>query len=172
MSDIERRIRRLEDRAELNDLVVRYFLASDDDDYESYLKIFAPDMEFLISNTSCGVGREAVMAFLKGEREKMGSTIHTPHYALLTFESEDRATGLVGAHLELARAGSTLFGAVRYKDEYVRQGGRWQIRRKNMLVVHVAPWEKVATSMTSERPVIWPGLDPLPSDFPRKKPLS
>jgi SnoaL-like domain len=42
MSDLQRRIRRLEDRAELQDLVVRYFLAADDD-YDALAATFAAD---------------------------------------------------------------------------------------------------------------------------------
>ena len=39
MSDIESRIRRLEDRAELQDLVVKYFVASDDDDHNERIEL-------------------------------------------------------------------------------------------------------------------------------------
>lgn len=167
MSDIERRLRRLEDRAELDDLVVRYFLASDGDDAAALAEAFASDGKFSVSGALCGDSREAIVAFIGGERKKMGLTVHTPNYALYTFEDDDHATGLIGAHLELPLSGEPLFGAVRYQDEYVRRDGRWRIAARDMRVIHIAPWSEVGASLMSDTPVRWPGADPLPSDFPR-----
>ena len=168
MTTMEERLRRLEDRAELQDLIVRYFIASDDDDYETLADVFAPDCSFRASGFEGANGREAVVENLRVSRTYMGATVHTPNYALFTFEGEDRATGIVGAHLELSLAGKTLFGAVRYTDEYVRWEGRWCFRSREMRCVHMGPWEDVAASLTDELCVRWPGLPPKPSDYPKK----
>lgn len=169
MTDLECRIRRLEDRAALQDLVVQYFVAADDDDYETLAATFAPDGTFSAGSFEGATGRDAVVESLRSSRKLMGPTVHTPNYALFKFQEDGRATGLVGAHLELSMAGRTLFGAVRYTDDYVRIDGRWQILRRNMRTIHMGPWEDVGTSLTSELCVRWPGIDPLPSDYPKNK---
>lgn len=168
MSDIADRLARLEDRAELQDLIVRYFLAADNDDTSGLAATFADDARFSISGWIGGSTRNEVIAFLVGEREKMGLTVHTPNYALFTFTDTDRASGLVGAHLELVCRDTSVFGAVRYQDEYVRGDGTWRIRSRDMRTIHIAPWAEVGEAFASSRPVRWPGIDHAPSDFPRK----
>ena len=168
MLALEDRIRRLEDRAELEDLVVRYFIASDDDDFETLAEIFAPDGTFAAPGFVGGANREEVVAFLAADRRNMGATIHTPNFTLFNFRGNDHASGTVGAHLELARAGQTLFGAVRYRDEYTRVDGQWRISRREMLTIHVGPWDDVGTSLTAELNVRWPGSAPTRSHFPKK----
>jgi hypothetical protein len=166
MSDLEQRIRRLEDRAELQDLVVRYFMAADDDDYDALGDTFATDGEFSAGGFPGGTSRDEVVDFIREDRKSMGVTVHTHNYSLFEFKGEDSASGVVGAHLELARGGKSLYGAVRYVDDYVREGGRWRIRKREMLAIHVGPWEDVATSLTAENRVRWPGYDPMPADLP------
>lgn len=165
MSALAERLRRLEDRAELQDLVVRYFLACDDDDYAALSKTFAAKASFSASGFVGGSSRDEIVAFLKADRQNMGRTIHTPNYTLLEFETDDRAKGLVGAHLELSRGGKSLYGAVRYRDTYVREDGEWRILDREMLTIHVGPWEDVATSLTSDNCVRWPGAEPARSDL-------
>lgn len=166
--DFEERLRRLEDRTELQDLIVRYFVSADDDNYAALENTLAPDVVFGASGFGDAVGREAVMAFLISSRAEMGQTVHTPNYQLVEFQSDARATGQVGAHLELSRGGRALFGAVRYLDEYVRLPEGWRILTRRMLIIHISPWEEVGQSFVSDKSVRWPGYDPLPSDLPKK----
>jgi len=167
MNDIESRLRRLEDRSELQDLIVRYFLAADDNDYEALAATFAPDAVFSAGGFMGGRSRAEVVEFIRADRtNNMGVTIHTPNFTLLDFRDADAATGVIGAHLELARGGRTLYGAVRYHDEYARLDGRWYIKRREMLAIHIGPWEEVGTSLTAERRVRWPGARPSHADLP------
>lgn len=168
MTPIEERLRRLEDRAELQDLIVRYFIASDDDDYETLADVFAPECSFRASGFEGAQGRKAVVENLRIGRSYMGATVHSPDYALISFKDDDHAIGIVGAHLELSMGGKTLFGAVRYSDEYVRWEGRWRFHSREMRCIHMGPWEDVKTSLTDELCVRWPGIEPKPSDYPKK----
>jgi hypothetical protein len=167
MTMIEDRIRRLEDRAALDDLVVRYFLAADGDDLEGIGTSFTEDAAFASSGVANASGRRGIVDFIAASRAHMGLTLHTPNYALYTFGDEDHATGLVGAHLELVLDGQSLFGAVRYQDEYVRTVEGWRIARRDMRTIHIAPWAEVGDAFRSDFPVRWPGIAPLPSDYPR-----
>lgn len=169
MSEIERRIKALEDRVELNDLAVRYFIASDDDDYELLETFFAPDAVFRAGGFAGGSDRASIIEFLRNARANMGVTVHTPHYSLVTFTGKSSATGVVGAHLEIAMGGQSLFGAVRYHDQYINLDGRWHFAQREMLMVHMGPWEQVATSLTSERRVRWPGSEAQEADLPASR---
>jgi ketosteroid isomerase-like protein len=160
----------LEDRAQIDDLNVRYFLAADGDDSTAVGACFCEDATFASSGIVNATGPQAIARFIAGARAHMGLTVHTPHYGLYTFLSDDHAQGLVGAHLELSIAGSLQYGAVRYLDEYRRTHDGWRISKRDMRTIHIASWPEVGESFVSAKPVRWPGRAPLPSDFARSSP--
>jgi SnoaL-like domain len=164
MSELEQRIKRLEDRAELQELAIRYFKSADDDDWDGLAACFASDASFNAGGFPGGSTREEVIAFLKADRATMGATVHTFNSMLLEFDGDDSATGLIAAHLELARGGTTIFGAARYHDKFVKRDGRWQILALELRTLHVGPWAQVSDSLTSELPVRWPGIEPVASE--------
>ena len=168
MTSIEQRIQRLEDKAALEELNLRYFLASDGDDYPAIGDSFTEHATFASSGHVSGAGRQGIVEFIRGARAHMGLTIHTPHYGLYEFVADDRATGLVGAHLELVLGGQSTYGAVRYVDEYRREDDRWRIAARDMLTIYIGDWSKAGDVFASSAPVQWPGLELLPSDYPRK----
>jgi hypothetical protein len=169
MTEFEQRLRLLEDRAQLDDLIVRYFLAADSDDMKAVGGSFCEDATFASSGVVNATGPQAIMDFIAAARAHMGLTLHTPHYGLYTFLSDDHAQGLVGAHLELSMAGSLRYGAVRYQDEYRRTRDGWRIGKRDMRTIHIASWSEVGESFASDVPVRWPGIAPLPSDAPRRR---
>lgn len=157
---LEQRLRRLEDRAAIEDLVTRYFFAADDQDSDTMSEIFAWEAEH-----AGAYGRDQIVEILREDRGMMGKTIHTTDQVLIEFTSEDTAKGIVGAHWELDRGGKTLYGAARYYDEYVRELGEWRFSKRDIKIIHVGPWEDVATSLTDELSVRWPERDPAPADL-------
>ena len=167
MAELDDRVQRLEDRLAINDVVVAYFLAADGDDIVNVGASFTEDATFSGSGQLCASGRQAIMDYIRTARTHMGLTIHTPHYAQVTFESTDVARGLVGAHLELVVAGSSVCGAVRYVDEYARSGGRWRIKSRDMRTIYIAPWSEIGEALASSTPVRWPGSNGARSDYPR-----
>ena len=167
MSSLEQRIKLLEDRAAIQDLVAAYFLASDDDDYALLAQCFTHDACFEASGFEDAAGRYDIVALIRMARAGMGQTIHTPNYVHITFTAPGEAKGVVCAHLELGLGETTYFGAVRYIDRYAFEDGQWRIAVRTMKVIHIAPWSEVSGSLTAEHNVRWPGADPLPSDFPQ-----
>lgn len=167
MSDLEARIRRLEDRAEIEDLVLKYFLAADDDDWDTLSWTFAEDATFSAGAFPGGKDRAGIVKFIQADRQNMGVTVHTRNTTLLTFADDDHANGVVGAHLELARGGTTVYGAARYYDSYERTADGWKIKTREMAIIHVGPWNEVGTSLTVANRARWPGADPAPADLPR-----
>lgn len=169
MSDLEDRLARLEARADIEALVVRYFLACDGDDVAQLRRSFAANATFSTSGQIAATGLDAILDYLVDARSHMGLTVHTPNYVLLEDLQADRARGLVGAHLELVLGGVSLFGAVRYVDDYIRVDGAWVFARRDMRTIYIGPWAEVGIALESDGPVRWPGIAPLPSDYPRKQ---
>lgn len=169
MLSLEERIKILEDRAAIQDLVAVYFRAADDDDYAVMAECFTREARFEASGFEDAAGRDGIVAVLKAARAGMGQTVHTPHYVHIRFDGADAADGLVCAHLELGLGQATHFGAVRYIDRYGREEGSWRIAIRAMKVVHMAPWSGVEAALTTTLNVRWPGAEPLPSDFPRRR---
>lgn len=167
MPTLEQRIALLEDRAAIQDLVALYFRATDDDDYNVMAQCFSRNARFEASGFEDAAGRDGIVALIKAARAGMGQTVHTPNYVQISFKGADAAEGMVCAHLELGLGEATHFGAVRYIDQYEREGGQWRIAVRAMKVIHIAPWSEVGGSLTNALNVRWPGADPLPSDFPR-----
>jgi hypothetical protein len=166
--DIEARLGRLEDRAAIDELVVDYFLAADGDDLDGVGASFTQGATFSSSGAVNATGRDAIVEFIRTARAQMGLTVHTPHYARLRFRGDDAADGLVGAHLEMVYGGKALYGAVRYVDQYVRQGGKWLIAARDMRTIFIAGWPDVGDALASDLPVRWTGAPAYPSDFPRQ----
>ena len=169
MTSLEARIRVLEDRAAIEDLVARYFLATDDDDLATVGACFTDDARFLASGFVGGENREGILAFLQSARAAMQQTVHTPHHVLIAFTGADTATGTVMAHIEIGIGGTTVFGAVRYIDAYRREGSHWRIAAREMRTVHAGSWDVAASSLTETLNVRWPGAAPAPSDCPRPR---
>lgn len=165
--DLEARLQRLEDRAAIEDLVVRYFLAADGDDLDGVEASFTESATFSSSGEINASGRGQIVEFIRVARQHMGLTVHTPHYSHVTFDGDNNATGLVGAHLELVLAGTGVCGAVRYVDRYERVGGHWLIGARDMRTIYMAPWPEVGEALASSTPVRWPGAAAAPSDYPR-----
>jgi hypothetical protein len=161
----EERLRRLEDRIELQNLIIRYFIDCDDQDYEDLARLFADDAEY-----AGGTGPQEITEVLRASRSQMGPTIHTPDYMLIEFTEADRASAVIGAHCELARGGTTVFGAARYVGQYVRGPNGWRIWRKERLWFHVGPWDQVGTSLTADLRVRWPDEPPEAAELPRGLP--
>jgi hypothetical protein len=153
------RLRRLEDRAELRELTVRYCLAVDDMDWDGLLGLFTDQAEL-----SGAAGREDVVRLLRSIRSTYGRTIHTATGQTLSFTDDDHATGVVASRAELDIMGQTVHCAMRYADEYERERGRWCFSRRRIRFSYALPWADMADSLIGARPVHWPGTEAMPAD--------
>src|SRR4026209_736221 len=88
--DLLRRIRRLEDRAEIGELVARYCLVMDDRDMTGMTELFTPDA---IVRSSDGVmhasGLTAVVAMFRGRFAVLGPSNHFTHDRIVRFEEDE-----------------------------------------------------------------------------------
>jgi ketosteroid isomerase-like protein len=141
-SALERRIRRLEDRDAIADLIARYCLVMDNRDMEGMPDLFTPDFVVRsadgVMNT---VGREAAVEMFRGRFQVLGPSTHFTHDRIITFDEADpdRASGLVLAHAEMNRKQQPMLAAIRYEDTYRRHEGQWKFSSRSLAFMYYVP---------------------------------
>jgi uncharacterized protein (TIGR02246 family) len=172
IATLERRIRRLEDRAELRELVGRYGIAIDDRDLESVAAMFTPDATFRSKDGVMGAtGRDAIVDQFKGRYSALGATNHFNHDQVLQFDDDepDSATGIVTSHAEVFRIGKAMVTALRYEDIYKRLDGRWHFHDRLLSFLYYLPVEGYAEGLGSRLRMRAYG-DQRPADYPESLP--
>jgi uncharacterized protein (TIGR02246 family) len=167
--DLLARVRRIEDRIEIGELVHRYAVAVDDRDMATLAACYTTDAVF----DSVGgrtVGRDAITEYYAGRFRLMGPTRHLPVSTVIDFAGEDEATGQVLAHAELGMGGRTIFSALRYDDQYRREDGRWRFRERRIEQLYAMPLAELTTGLAESRRKRWPGTEPAEADIPEGLP--
>jgi hypothetical protein len=168
---LETRIRRLEDRAELRELVARYCIAIDDRDIAVIGEIFCADGRF---RSRDGVmeasGREAVVQQFRGRFAALKATNHIAHDQILSFEDDpDHASGIVTAHAEVCRNSQAMIAALRYEDQYRREAGTWRFADRLLSFLYYLPVGEYAEGLGSPLRMRAYG-DRRPADYPEALP--
>lgn len=168
---LEKRIRALEDRAELRELIARYCIAVDDRDIDALTALFTPDACFRsVDGVMNALGREAVIEQFRGRFAALKATNHIAHDQILELGSDtDEAAGLVSSHAEVSRNGRTLVAALRYRDRYRRHGGRWRFAERALSFLYYLPVEEYAEGLGSRLRMRAYG-DQRPADYPESLP--
>jgi ketosteroid isomerase-like protein len=141
-SDIERRLRQLEDRVEIGELIARYGLVMDDRDMEGMPDLFTPDA---VLRSADGVmnakGRDTLVELFKGRFKVLGPSNHFTHDRIVSFDRHDpdSACGLVISHAEMNRKGMPMLAAIRYTDQYRRHEGRWKFAERVLSFFYYVP---------------------------------
>jgi ketosteroid isomerase-like protein len=133
--DIERRIRQLEDRVEIGELIARYGLVMDDRDVAGMPALFTPDIVIRSDDGVLDVsGLEGAVKMFCGRFAVLGPSNHVTHDRIITFDEADpdRATGIVLSHAEMNRKGAAMVAAIRYHDAYQRHEGRWKFAARRL----------------------------------------
>lgn len=164
-ADLEARIRRLEDRQALSDLVADYGRMVDDRDVEGLRALYAVDSVF---DSVMGPirGRDAVVDYYLERFRLFGPSFHIPHSQTVTFLSDDEATGIVTAHAELGRDDGTFWVALRYLDHYVREDGAWRFRERKVQQLYAMPLRELLDDLGGQRRKRWPGTEPVEAELP------
>jgi uncharacterized protein (TIGR02246 family) len=144
--DLTVRLRLVEDRQEIADLLVRYASAVDDGDDEQLASCFTDDAEATFAGVHAGVGGPAITAFL---RSAMGATTRpasTHNLANITVSVRgDEADAVSNAVVYGVRGEppEMRVRGVRYEDRLVRTPDGWRIRVRT----HRPHWEAAATDV-------------------------
>ena len=163
--DLSRRLRRLEDRQELADLIARYGIAVDDRDMNTLGDLFSRSATVQHSQGR-STGRDAVIAFYRGRLSQFGPTYHYPHTQTIDFLSDEEATGVVAAHAEMAIGKEAVMAAIRYMDRYVREDGRWKFLERGLRFLYVLPLQELPRFLSERLRKRWPGTTPAEADLP------
>jgi hypothetical protein len=159
--DLEQRIQDIEDRLAIQDLVVRYCLAVDDNDYPALRELFTATAAM-----AGEVGASAIVDRLAAIRSGYGRTIHAPLAMTITRLEGGQASGIVMTQAQLAIEGKSVQTAIRYYDDYERGGdGRWRFAARTLKFSYALPEEEMGESMTSATSIRWPGTEPAAPDL-------
>ena len=143
MSDIEARLKYLEDRFEIQDLICEYVHSMEDKDPERFKDCFTDDAEYLVGG---------MWGDFKG-KDAIAET--TSQFAFAFFESHhfttghhilnitgDTATGRCDAFVTAGDSeGTSIVSSASYKDEFRRcEDGKWRFSRRKIEMHYLVPW--------------------------------
>ena len=168
-STLEQRLRRIEDRSELSDLVATYGRAVDDRDVGLLEDLYTEDAVFDAVEGPVR-GRREVVAYYLTRMRLFGPSYHIPHSQTVEFVSDDEATGIVCAHAELGMPEGAFWVGLRYHDRYAREEGSWRFRERKVVQLYAMPLSELVTDYSAGLRKRWPGTEPALTDLPEGLP--
>jgi ketosteroid isomerase-like protein len=172
LSDLIKRVERLEARNAISELVTAYAVACDEHDLARLETLFTDDICF---ESASGVlrseGKEAVMAMFARVLATRGPGYHWTHDHVITIDpgDEDCASGSILSHAETTPDGKPSLAAMRYADRYVRVGGKWKFRSRKLSFFYYLPVHEYAQTLNNLARVTV-GREKCDADFPEKLP--
>lgn len=130
MPSLEERLRRLEDEAAIEQLLVEFVAACDDGPYDAdrIAALFADDAVLELGFLGRHEGREAIHAFFVDVGRRIVRTVHFQANYRIDVDG-DEARGRWYGFETPTFDGRATWGAFTYDDRYVRRGGKWLIQR-------------------------------------------
>jgi ketosteroid isomerase-like protein len=149
---LEARIRELESREAIRQLVARYCYVIDNRDTAGIGAIFAPDARFASKDGVMEArGREAIVQQFHGRFAVLGMTNHFTHDHLIDFKTPELAHGIVNSHAELVRYDRPMWVSLRYEDTYVCEGGHWYFGERVLGFSYYLAVEEYAKYLTERK---------------------
>ena len=174
LADLERRIRRLEDRDSICELIARYGLVMDDRDMANMDALFTADVVVRsLDGVMNATGRDVVVELFRGRFKVLGPSNHVSHDKIIRFDDTDpdRATGLVLSHAEMNRKGQAMITAIRYQDAYRRDHGQWKFSERVLQFFYYVPATQYMDALGAGLATRNRAYEtPMPADWPEKLP--
>ena len=145
MSDLETRLRRLEDIEEIKQLKAKYCRFCDEGyDPDGIAGLFTEDGVWDGGRTfGVAEGREAIRKHFKGAGDRISIARHQVMNPIIEVD-DDSATGhwVLFQPCTDAASGQALWLAATYNDRYDKVGDRWLISHLSVEVAFFSPFEK------------------------------
>jgi hypothetical protein len=125
-ADLARRIERLEDTHQIEQLAVRYALAVDERDVDEFVGLFIPDVRVGGGRR----GRDALREIMRPQLRLFYRSVHLICGHRIIFHDDGPATGTVYCRAEHEVDDRWIVIAVRYDDEYRKVDGQWLFARR------------------------------------------
>jgi len=164
-TDLETRIRRLEDRQALSDLVATYGRVVDDRDLDALRGLFTEDAVFE-STVGPVTGRDEVVDHYIERMRMFDASFHIPHSQTVEFTSDDTASGIVTAHAELGMPDGSFWVALRYHDRYRRTDESWRFHERRVRQLYAMPLAELADGLSEGMRKRWPNTPRAEAELP------
>jgi hypothetical protein len=130
--DLEARVRKLEDRAAINQLFVDYGAYLDAHDFASYASLFAEGGEVLLGPLGRAQGPDQIRALME---RTMGpgsaQSFHIITSPVVTLDGDRAQAQVMWTVIQRDGSGRPQVGMIgHHKDELVREDGRWKFLRR------------------------------------------
>jgi len=126
MSDLEERVRRIEDTLAIQQLPVRYAMAVDERDLDAWVALFVPDV-WVGRDT---YGREALRESIAVMTQAFYRSIHQIVGHRIDLIDAENAAGSVYCRAEHEVGDEWIVMAIRYDDTYRKVDGQWFFSRR------------------------------------------
>ena len=160
------RIARLEARAEIQELLVRYALLIDDHDFDALGALFTADARFG-SPGGAHVGRADIVANYRARGAQYPISLHVARGVVLEFDDDEHAHGQVQGFSEQAGGEQTVITAFRYDDAYRREDGHWRFASRDVRTLYAMTHAELAAGgLGQELRKRWPHREPARAELP------
>lgn len=139
MSDLERRVRAIEDRIEIADLVTRYGPAADSGDGEALAALWAPEGSYRFDDTSLAHEELPALVELGTHRALMAAGCAHVLSAPRIDIAPDGASAVAVNHSVVFQYADGTWNAVRVSAnrwELVRTGDGWRVARREVRLLN------------------------------------
>lgn len=164
--NLEARLDRLEALHMIGQLPIRYALAVDARDVDTWVGLFIDD----VNCGRHGTGRGVLRGIIEADLRTCYRTIHQLCGHRIELDGADLAHGVTYCRAEHEDRGKWIVMAIAYFDDYARRDGEWFFVRRREKHWYSADWEQRPTAPFND----WPGRDipaRLPQDFASWRPF-
>jgi SnoaL-like domain len=133
---LESRLTELEDRIAIGELRASYCHLADERRWEELADLFAEDAEFRA--LSSVRGRAELLEYLRGLPDVMDAFWHRTMNETLVIEG-DSASGRAYFDAPCVVDGRSMLCAGRYRDEFVKEHGRWRFGSRQLDFFYFTP---------------------------------
>ncbi|HJY26277.1 MAG TPA: nuclear transport factor 2 family protein [Actinomycetes bacterium] len=165
----EERVRRLEDRAAIQDLAVMYGYVMDERVVDGIARLFTNDATLRSADgVFAATGLDEIVKTYQGRFDVLGPTNHFVHGHVVQFDDgePDVATGIVSSHAEVVRNDQPMWVALRYQDTYRRTPEGWRFADRLMSYMYYVDVREYAEVLGQELRVRTYD-QPAPGDWPQ-----